>query len=251
MIWKQGRFWLITALFLTLNLLVIYFAYPPLLGKLRATKEQSATLQAKLVDDRQFVANLDALNKNSLEINRYSEMAEMALPSRVGSDILLLQLDGLLQAANLSALTVTTPFSQGVAVATLAPAVETPESEVKAGSIGAKKSQPSQASSASPSFTINGDMSFTQMKTLLAHLATLARWHQITALDLSASADKTTGSLTASIFTSPASPGNAEDLDAGFLEAARKVFDPLQTYTTIPNSKTEGIYGRTDPLAPL
>ncbi len=252
MIWKQSRFWLVTLVFLVVNLLIVYLAYPPLLKRLRSVQQQSTEIRSKLVDDRQFVQNLDALNLKSNEIKRYFQLAEMALPKEVASDILLLQLDGLLQATNLGALSITVPFSQGIST-TLLPPTETPESEVKAGSIGASRSnQPAKtAAVANSSFTLSGDIGFNQMKILLAQLATLARWHRLSSVELTVSAEKTTGSLTAAIFTLPEAPSALDDLDAGFLEAAKKVFDPLRPYATAPDSQTEGAYGRPDPLAPL
>lgn len=252
MLIKNKVFWIITPLFLIASLAIIWLMYPPLIEQLRANRTDSAALDKTLLEQKQYVELVTSLTSEEQQVLSLYQSAQTALPVTTNSEMVLLQLDGLLNSIDLSSATITAPFSVVVPVAAK---TSTSSSDVK----------PSTQSGSNPTttpvvksnnqtiatVTITAETNFTTLKSLLEKLRQLARWNKIVSIDVSVAADKMTVVVTTQIFTKPDATKEFAGTDPQFLTKATQLFSGFTSYATKPDATKEGNYGRKDPYAPL
>lgn len=244
----SGKLFIVSTLsFILVVGVFIWFFYPPVLNVRQENVTKEKSLDAKIAEKTLLNQTIKKIESDSVELDRLYDLAEQALPDTEKSDLLLLQLDGLTKSVGITA-TITVPFTSGAA-ATTTPPVAAPEdeSEIKAGTSGASSAIPIVTGSDS-SFSLSGDFSYAQTKTLLAKLRSFIRWNQLTALDLSVAGDKLTVTVAGKTFWSNNKPAELKTDGKTLIDSAKKLFDSYESYSTEPNIETEGVFGRANPF---
>ena len=238
-------FLIATLLFLLVAIGGIWLFYPPALRKFNEIKTQQQQLTDELAATQATVDSLAVFSAKEADLNKYYDLASNALPTAPGSDILMLQLEGLTQSLGVSA-TITLPFS-GTAVAAQPAPASSSEEDVSPG--GASNSgQPVVAASSSQSqFTIAGKFDFNTTRALIRKLSTFIRWNTITAVSITSSNDGFSASISGQTYWLP---GQAADSTFGsdVLTRAAALFSGFDSYTSTPDVTTEGNFGRNDPF---
>ncbi|HSX42246.1 MAG TPA: hypothetical protein VLE93_02750 [Candidatus Saccharimonadales bacterium] len=214
---KSQRFWIATGSFLVLAGALLYFTFPPLWRTFQSQRSRLSDLNAQISSQTQYIATIKSLTAQPDTVNSLYQKATELLPPALDSDLLALQLDGLLASLNLSNLTVTVPFA---ATGTVAPSV-----------------------------TLTGAASFSQAQTLIAALKTFGRWNKITSIDLAQTGQNSTVTVSTSVFFRAAKAPEFSGSNTKLLTQAATLFKGYQTYATAPNVTQEGDFGRTDPFA--
>jgi hypothetical protein len=215
-------FWIATVLLVVAVGGATLWFLPPLLKQFKENSDKIAALDSQIAENEQFLATLQGIEKQSTTLDALNDKAQLSLPKDPQPEILILQLDGLLKSLNLNKVTIEVPLTATVA-----------------------KNAP--AGLAVTKFTLTGKMSFAQAKELIANLRGLSRWNKLTALDLSQSEAVTTVTISGESYSKAGQP-KAFTGSKSFLANASKLFDSLTPYTTIPNVKTEGTFGKDDPF---
>lgn len=219
---KNLYFWVATVLLLVITTVAALWFLPPLLNQLQTNRNELATLKTDVAANEQFLATIQGIEKQTTTLQSLNEKATLSLPKDTQPEILMLQLEGLLEALNLGGIKIDAPLS--------APAT---------GASGEVQQV--------TKFTLTGDMSFAQAKELIVRLRGLSRWNKLTAIDLSQSESRTTVTIAGEAYSKPGSPKNFTG-SPSFLADAKTLFDSLTPYTTIPDVKTEGSFGKNDPF---
>ena len=255
MIIKSRMFWIATFVFLVVAVGTVGIFYPSQLVTYKENKAKADDLDSQIQTQQGYATLITNLKNNQKDVQTLFEKANLALPAKKEPEILMLELDGLISSLGINA-TATVPFSGGAATTTTTTATPTPTpaaGEVKPGSAG-------QAATPTPTttgtvdgtiaFTIKGTMSYDQLNKLLVALKASTPWNKVTSIDLTSADGGLTATLNVESYYKKA-PTIFTGKDADFLAKAKTLFDQVNTYTTIPNSATEGNYGRGNPFQPL
>lgn len=246
---KKPSFWIISLLFLVVTVILIIYVFPPLFSRFNSLRADSTSLTAERDKQKQYADLLDNLANNKDAVAGLYQSADQALPSTVRADFLLIQLDSLTSSMGLTGVKFVVPFSSGV-VATPAPSGSGGTASIG----GAANSSPvvkSDSSGSQTTFSISGPIGFSSVQTLLQNLRSLSRWNKITSIELGLNGSEPTATITAQVFTLPNYSSNFTGADSSFLTKAQALFGSAKSYTTQPNSSTEGSYGRANPFAPV
>jgi|SRR3989344_3481588 len=250
----SNKYFLITtAVFILATTAVIWLLFPSAINAYRGNKSESAALTEKLKISRaEGVVNEELVSNKDLIETLYAS-ASTALPKTPSTDLLLLQLDGLSKSFGLNA-TITVPFSQASTssqVTTLASPKN--DTEVKPGSGSVGGNQPIITNSpdgTSTDFSLSGEWDYPTVLNLLARLITFIRWNNITNIDITKTAEKSSATISGRVFweatDSPQFSGSVKEL----LDKSRKLFDSYQSYTTAPDITKEGSFGKSNPFLP-
>ncbi len=220
---KNIYFWVATfCLVLVVGGASLWFL-PPLLKQYKENKAKIASLDVQISENEQFLATLQGIEKQSSTLDDLNEKAQLSLPKDPQPEILILQLDGLLKSLNLDKVAIEVPLT-----------ATTASKNAPAGMVVTK-------------FTLTGKMSFAQAKELIASLRGLSRWNKLTSLDLTHTEVATTVTLSGESYSKNTAPKPFTGSQS-FLANATKLFDSLTPYTTVPDVKTEGTFGKSDPF---
>ncbi len=238
-------FLIATLLFLAVAVTGIWFFYPPAINKYREIKNQQQILSDQVAAAQASVDSLAAFSAKEADLNKYFDLASNALPTEPGSDILMLQLEGLAQSLGISP-TITLPFSGTAVVAQPAPA-STGDDNVSAGTTA--NSQPiATAASSQTQFTIAGQFDFNTTRVLIRKLATFIRWNAVTGVSITSTNDGLSASISGQTFWLPAQVADS-NFSADLLTKAATLFASFDSYTATPDISKEGSFGRNDPFA--
>lgn len=196
---------------------------PPLLKQFKENKDKIISLDAQISENEQFLATLKSIEKQSATLDSLNNKAQLSLPKEPQPEILILQLDGLLKSLSLDKVAIEVPLTATAA-----------SKNAPAGMVVTK-------------FTLTGKMSFAQVKELIASLRGLSRWNKLTSLDLSQTELVTTVTLSGESYSKTEAPKPFTGSQS-FLANATQLFDSLTPYTTVPDVKTEGSFGKNDPF---
>jgi hypothetical protein len=244
MLLKNKFFWFSTVIFLAVSLGAIWRLYPPILSQLRTNNEKSRQLDADLQAAESQIKNISTLTNKADQLNEAYLLAQRALPVNPEADLLLLELEGLLNDLGLTDVKITVPF-QNTTPISAAPA---DDGAARPGGAANTTKPIVKSSGASTTFTLSGEISYPQLKTLLERLRTLSRWNKITSLEIAKVSDRYSTTITAEFFTRPA-PTQETTLDSTkIFEQAKTVFGKLRVYTAKPDSSKEGSYGKENPF---
>ncbi len=214
---KTREFWISTGIFLIVSGAIAYFVLPPLFQTYQTQKRKMNDLNAEIAAQTQYIATIKSLNTHPETIDSLFVTANELLPTNLQSDLLALQLDGLLASLNMPGLNVTVPFAT--------------------------------AGLTSPSVTLAGSASFTQAEQLIAGLKSFGRWNKITSIDIAQTSKETTITITTSVFSRTTKPPEFTGSNTKLLVQASQLFNSFKSYSTVPNVTQEGQYGRSDPFA--
>jgi len=216
-------FWLASLVVLGIALILGIFVYSPLFAQVNESKRQSAELDKQIASQEQFMTTIQALSREPETLQALNEQASLALPSVPQPEILQLQLEGLLKSVELGNATIDVPLSAAT--------------------------QTKDSAATVTRFSITGSMSFAQTKTLLIKLRTLNRWNKISGVTISKGENISQVTIQGEAFSRPA---NQTTFSGGrdFLTQATKLFSSYDSYTTIPDIKKEGTFGKDNPFGP-
>lgn len=244
MLLKSKFFWITTVIFLVVALGALWRLYPPILSQLKENNEKSKRLDADLEAAEAYSKSIAALKNEADQLDDAYQLAERALPVGAQTDLLLLELEGLLNDLGLGSVKITVPFQNTTPVSSTSSA----DGAERPGGAATTTKPVVKGSSATTTFTLNGEITYTQLKTLLARLRTFSRWNKITSIDIAKAADKYTTTVTAEFFTKPAPTQETSITSAKILEQAKTIFGGLRVYTTKPDATKEGSYGKGNPF---
>lgn len=249
MIFKSKTFWIASALFLIIAGGVTWLVILPLISKAEEQGGQLSSLQSQVQSQQQYLATIKNLTKDRTTVNGLFDAANQLLPTNSGSDILSLQLNGLIGSLGLPDMVATVPFTGAVTVTT-GGAVSSSTTPQAAGSLGGNSAPIVQGTTPNQlAFTLAGQASFSQAQSLLGHLRTFSRWNKITAIDVNQSGNQVNVTVSANVFSRSVAPTTLSGTNANLLTQAKTLFGQFQSYATTPDIKTEGQFGRGDPFA--
>ena len=222
MLIKSIYFWVITVVLLAVVIISVLKIIPPVITAYQDNQQKLADAKVELAKQQKFLAAVNTVKSDPESLDELYNKAGLALPRTANSEILMLQLDGLLISLGLGAVSINVPFQP----------TTTDASELN-----------------SISLTISGNITYQQMTKLLPKLKTFSRWNRISSFDISKSADKYNSSITTKVFFQPGDTGEFSG-NTKVLDQAKELFSDFQSYATNPDITTEGIYGRPDPFNP-
>ena len=222
MLIKSIYFWVITVVLLAVVIISVLKIIPPVITAYQDNQQKLADAKVELAKQQKFLAAVNTVKSDPESLDELYNKASLALPRTANSEILMLQLDGLLISLGLGAVSINVPFQP----------TATDASELN-----------------SISLTISGNITYQQMTKLLPKLKTFSRWNRISSFDISKSADKYSSSITTKVFFQPGDTGEFSG-NTKVLDQAKELFSDFQSYATNPDITTEGIYGRPDPFNP-
>ena len=222
MLIKSIYFWVITVVLLAVVIISVLKIIPPVITAYQDNQQKLADAKVELAKQQKFLAAVNTVKSDPESLDELYNKAGLALPRTANSEILMLQLDGLLISLGLAAVSINVPFQP----------TATDASELN-----------------SISLTISGNITYQQMTKLLPKLKTFSRWNRISSFDISKSADKYSSSITTKVFFQPGDTGEFSG-NTKVLDQAKELFSDFQSYATNPDITTEGIYGRPDPFNP-
>ena len=222
MLIKSIYFWVITVVLLAVVIISVLKIIPPVITAYQDNQQKLADAEVELAKQQKFLAAVNTVKSDPESLDELYNKASLALPRTANSEILMLQLDGLLISLGLGAVSINVPFQP----------TATDASELN-----------------SIDLTISGNITYQQMTKLLPKLKTFSRWNRISSFDISKSADKYSSSITTKVFFQPGDTGEFSG-NTKVLDQAKELFSDFQSYATNPDITTEGIYGRPDPFNP-
>ena len=222
MLIKSIYFWVITVVLLAVVIISVLKIIPPVITAYQDNQQKLADAKVELAKQQKFLAAVNTVKSDPESLDELYNKAGLALPRTANSEILMLQLDGLLISLGLGAVSINVPFQP----------TATDASELN-----------------SIDLTISGNITYQQMTKLLPKLKTFSRWNRISSFDISKSADKYSSSITTKVFFQPGDTGEFSG-NTKVLDQAKELFSDFQSYATNPDITTEGIYGRPDPFNP-
>lgn len=244
MLLKSKFFWITTVIFLVVTVGIVWRLYPPILAQLKENNEKSEKLDADLEAAEAYSKSIAALKNEVEQLDDAYELAERALPVSGQTDLLLLELEGLLNDLGLGDVKITVPFQNATPVSSTSSA----DGAERPGGAATNTKPVVKGTSATTTFTLSGEISYTQLRTLLTRLRGFSRWNKITSIDISKASDKYATTVIAEFFTKPAPSKETNFTSAKVLEQAKTIFGSLRTYTTKPDAAKEGSYGKDNPF---
>lgn len=218
---KNMSFWIATLVLVGALLVSGLFLIPPLISQVSSNRAEINELSTKIAEGEQFLTTLRGIEQKSDQLEQLFEKAALSLPKEPQPEILILQLDGLLQSLDLASTKIEVPLT-GAA-------------------------EPAEGAEQTTRFTLEGTMSFDQVKGLIAKLRTLSRWNKLTAVDITIEEATTRATLTGEAYSKPSAPQTFSGAPS-FLDNASAAFTSLNPFTTLPDVKTEGTFGRQNPF---
>jgi len=241
MLLKNKFFLATTVIFLLAAIVAIWRIYPPVLSQFKEHRVKTVELDAKLKEAESFNQGIIALRNNTNQLKTVYGLAERALPVTNQSEVLLLELEGLVKDSGLSGVRITVPFDNATATAAS-------DTEVVRPGTTSKKPVVKGSAQTNTSFTLAGNISFAQSRSLLDKLSNFSRWNRIKSIDISRAEESYSTTIIADFFTK-AAPGVAgSSVSANLLTQASQVFQSLSQYSTTPDASTEGSYGKPNPF---
>jgi len=219
---KNTYFWVMTLILLAVVVLSGLRIIPPMYATYQENQQTIADRKAELDKQQKFLDAVNAVKQDEASLNDLYTQAQTALPISNGSESLMLQLDGLLKELAIDA-TIDVPL-----------AVDNTDDQATAQN--------------QLEVSINGDIGYNKARSLISRLKTFARWNKIKGFSI---AKSTTGFTTSVNFLAYFKPGRVPEFsgDSNIMDKAAQVFDSLRSYTTVPDSTTEGTYGRSNPFS--
>lgn len=227
MLVKNKTFWIATVVFLLIGGGIGWLVFPRAYHSFQEKRATDAALAKQIDEETQFIATVRGFSKQGATIDSLNQKARELLPTTAESDLLALQLEGLLSSLGLGNFSITVPLS-----AASGPTVN-----------------PAAAVGNNQSFTVAGSASFTQLENLLSALKKFGRWNKISSFEITESGTGSSVTVVANVFTRSATPTAFDGKNQMLLDQASALFKTFNGYTTAPNAATEGNYGRSDPFA--
>jgi hypothetical protein len=221
-IFKNIYFWVMTLVLLAVAFLSGLRIIPPMYATYQQNQQSIIERQAELDKQQKFLAAVNAVRQDETALDSLYAQAQTALPSSNGSESLMLQLDGLLGELSINA-SIDVPLS-----------VATTEG---------------QATQNQLEVSISGDINYTQTRTLISRLKSFARWNKIKSFNIAKTNDDFSTTISFFAFFKPGKVAEFSG-DSAVMTKANQVFDSLRSYSTTPDSTTEGNYGRSNPFSP-
>lgn len=241
MLLKNKFFLVTTVLFLLAAVVAIWRIYPPVLSQFKEHRVKAVELDAKLKEAESFNQGIIALRNQTEQLKMVYNLAERALPTNNQSEVLLLELEGLVKDSGLSGIRITVPFDSAAA------SVATDTEVVRPGTTS-KKPVVKGSAQTSTSFTLAGNISFAQSRALLDKLMNFSRWNKVKSIDISRSEEAYSTTIIADFFTKAAPSVANSSVPANLLSQASQVFQSLSQYSTTPDASREGSYGKPNPF---
>lgn len=239
MLLKNKFFLVTTVIFLLAAVAAIWRIYPPVLSQFREYREKAVQLNEQLEEAESFNQGIIALRNETERLDQIHSLAERALPTTSQSEVLLLELEGLLLDSSLSGARITVPFESAAA---------TGSDAVRPGSGGNAKPIVKGSAATNTSFTLSGDISFEASRLLLDRLGSFSRWNKIKSIEITRNSDSYSTTIVADFFTKPAPSAASATAPSNLLTQATQVFQALSQYSTTPDATTEGSYGKPNPF---
>lgn len=223
---KNIYFWVITAVLLIVIGLSALKILPPILASYQENQLQIADAKTELARQNQLLAAVNAVKQDETGLDEVYSQAVLALPASADSEILMLQLDGLLKSLGISTATISVPLKN------VDPTEDKAASDAKQNEIET---------------TISGKIDYAKTKSLLGRLKTFARWNTIKNFNITRSGDEYNTSV---VFTAYVKPGRTGEFsgNSAILAQAKEVFANVTSYATNPDVGSEGSYGRNNPF---
>ncbi|MEX2012472.1 MAG: hypothetical protein WD970_01815 [Patescibacteria group bacterium] len=198
---------------------------PPMYQAYQQNKQVIIDTDTELTKQKKLLAAVTAVKSNPDQLDTLYDKARLSLPETADSDILMLQLDGLLKSIALSDATIDVPL------------------------VSAKAEPGETATGNNLEAKISGDIDFGQAITLLRRLKTLSRWNTIKSFSISISGDKFSTNVS---FIGSFKPGAAKEFSGNqnLLSQAEDIFRDFDSYAKLPDPATEGDYGKDNPFSP-
>lgn len=244
MLLKSKFFWFSTVIFLVVTIGAVWRLYPPILSQLKENNEKSKQLDTELEAAEAYSKSISSLKNETEQLEDAFQLAERALPATGQTDLLLLELEGMLKDLGLGDVKITVPFQNATPVSSTSSA----DGAARPGGAATNTAPVVKNTTSTTTFTLNGEISYTQLKTLLTRLRNFSRWNKITSIDIAKAVDKYTTTVSAEFFTKPAPSQEAAIASTKILEQAKTIFGGLKTYTTKPDATKEGSYGKGNPF---
>jgi len=234
MLLRSIYFWVSAMIFIMLVGLTVWKVIPPVLGQYRESTLTLKDLEVQITEKEKFVRALKTLEEERTDLEALHRQAQLALPTAVDSENLLLQLDGLIASLNLAEIKTTVPFSEEASRQAAAP-----------------EEKPAEPTESKPlaKFTISGPIDFEKLRDLVVQLKGFGRWNQLTSIDVIQSGGNITATITGEAFFKPAFSQEFSG-DSQIINKAKAIFAKYRSYTTAPDISKEGSFGRANPLAP-
>lgn len=241
MLLKNKFFLITTVIFLLAAVGAIWRIYPPVLSQFREHRIKTVELDAKLKEAESFNQGILALRNQADQLKTVYNLAERALPTSNQSEVLLLELEGLVKDSGLSGVRITVPFDGTAAGAPT-------DTEVVRPGTTSKKPVVKGSAQTTTTFTLAGNISFAQSRALLDKLMNFSRWNKIKSIDISRAEENYSTTIIADFFTKAAPSAANSSVSANLLGQAAQVFQSLSQYSTTPDASTEGSYGKPNPF---
>lgn len=225
--------------------------YPPIIGEFRELGEKDKAVSEQIVNAEAYSASIKELKVNSSTLDAVYDSAGRALPVSAESELLLLDLEGLVNSIGLKGLTISVPFQGTAASATASSqsATSGATDEVKRGNTATTKPVVKDGATADAlTVTLSGSIDYSKANELLSKLKTFSRWNKVKSIDITKSGDTYATTISLEVFTKPAPSTSFTDTSAEFLKGAQALFSPMQTYTSKPNASSEGQFGKANPF---
>lgn len=222
MLIKSIYFWVATVILLAIIGVSGVKIIPPIVDNYQDNQQKLADSNIELDEQKKFLAAVNTIKNDPETLETLYDKALLALPETADSEILMLQLDGLLKSLKLGSVAINVPLQS-------ADAAETEQNNIEV--------------------TLSGDISYDQMTKLLPKLKTFSRWNKISSFDITRDVDKYNSSITLKAFFQPGSTGVFSG-NSKILEQAETLFSDFESYATNPDINTEGTFGRPNPFTP-
>lgn len=221
MLFKSVYFWAITGVLLIVVGISGLKIIPPIIANYQDNMQKITDANLELDKQKKFLAAVNTVKNDPETLEKLYNQALLALPKTANSEILMLQLDGLLASLGLGTATLNVPLQST--------ATEETQSNIEV--------------------TISGEITYEQVLALLPKLKTFSRWNKVSSFDISKTIDKYTSTVIIKAFFQPGSTGEFSG-NSKILEQAETLFSDVKSYASDPDINTEGIYGRPNPFTP-
>ncbi|OGD61201.1 hypothetical protein A3A71_01225 [Candidatus Berkelbacteria bacterium RIFCSPLOWO2_01_FULL_50_28] len=252
MLARSKGFWISTVVFLLVSVGLIWFVLLPMMTSYRATTDEIASTTEQLESKKQFLATVQQLSNDQTSLETTFAAATAALPITTDPENLLIQLYALTKDLGLDA-TIIVPFDKSSTVGTQSTPPATSGDDVSPGPVSSSQpivvSEPATGSKGAE-FSITGEISFSQVNSLIRRLWSFSRWNKISSIDIANASDKMSVTVSSQVFSRPGvTESSFAGTDSELLSKARQLFGSLKQYSTVPDIEKEGNFGRTNPFA--